>query len=208
MAHPQQHFFVSGVKQFLPDFFKGKRVLEIGSLNLNGSVREFFEGAQYIGLDIGEGRDVDIVCPGQDYGEKAESFDVVISCEAMEHNPAWSRTWLNMLRVTKPDGLVVMSCATTGRKQHGTEQFDPGSSPLTMSKGQNYYRNLLRDDFTSIVVHDAWFSVWAFFVDHTNHDLYFFGLGKEASSNLQEIARNLKTALDDYYYKRNVLGFQ
>src|SRR4051812_1784880 len=108
MAHPQQQFFVGGVKQFLPEFFTDQRVLEIGSLNLNGSVREFFTNCAYVGLDIGEGRDVDVVCPGEDYGERADSFDVVISCEAMEHNAQWRKTWLNTLRLVKPTGLVIM----------------------------------------------------------------------------------------------------
>ena len=43
MSHPQQLFFVGGIKQFLGELFQHTKVLEIGSLDINGSVRSFFE---------------------------------------------------------------------------------------------------------------------------------------------------------------------
>jgi SAM-dependent methyltransferase len=208
MSHPQQLFFVGGIKQFLGEFFQQKKVLEIGSLDINGSVRTFFEGCEYVGLDVGEGKGVDLVCYGEDHGAKANEFDVVISCEAMEHNPGWRKTWLNMLRVVKESGLVVMTCASTGRRQHGTVEYTPTDSPLTMEKNQSYYRNLVEDDFKAIIPCDAWFSVWSFYCDHTSHDLYFFGLGKDASPEAVQKATELRAALADYYHKRNVLGLQ
>lgn len=208
MSHPQQLFFVGGVKQFLGDFFQQKKVLEIGSLDINGSVRGLFEGCEYIGLDVGEGKGVDLVGYGEDFGGKADAFDVVISCEAMEHNPGWRKTWLNMVRLAKASGLVVMTCASTGRRQHGTLEYSPSDSPLTMQKQQNHYRNLVEDDFKAILPCDAWFSVWLFCQDHTSHDLYFFGLGKEASAEAVQQATELRAALADHYHKRNVLGLQ
>ena len=206
MAHSQQFFFVNGVKQFLPAYFSGRSVLEIGSLNLNGSVRQFFSDCQYIGLDIGEGRDVDLVCHGENYGAAADSCDVVISCEAMEHNPQWQKTWLNMLRIAKPDGLVIMSCATHGRRQHGTAEFNPSDSPLTTAQGANYYRNLTAADFQGIVNHDAWFAVWGFYQDLSSHDLYFFGVGKQATEEHSAQARQLAAALQVHYERVNALG--
>ncbi|MET3178811.1 UNVERIFIED_ORG: SAM-dependent methyltransferase [Variovorax guangxiensis] len=206
MSHPQQRFFVAGVKQFLPSYFSGRAVIEIGSLNLNGSVREFFQDCNYLGLDVGEGPDVDLVCHGENYGGAANGTDVVISCEAMEHNPQWKKTWLNMLRLVKEDGLVVMTCATPGRRQHGTVEFNPSDSPLTIDKSQNYYRNLAASDFTDLLQHDAWFSVWGFFEDRSSHDLYFFGVGKEAGEEIRAQALQLHAALKDHYHKVNVLG--
>jgi SAM-dependent methyltransferase len=208
MSHPQQQFFVGGIKQFLPGYFAGKRVLEVGSLNLNGSVREFFADCDYVGLDVGEGRDVDVVCAGEDYGEKSGAFDVVISCEAMEHNVQWRKTWLNMVRLLKDDGLLILTCATAGRRQHGTEQYNPGDSPLSLQKSGNYYQNLTEQDFRSVLVVESWFSVSSFFVDHCAYDLYFFGLGRAAAPEVLEKGRQLRDALTDYYHKRNVLGFQ
>lgn len=206
MSHIQQRFFVNGVKQFLPTFFQNSKVLEIGSLNLNGSVREFFTDCQYLGIDVGMGPDVDEVCYGEDFGAKANSFDTVISCEAMEHNPGWQKTWLNMIRVLHSQGLMIMTCATHGRKQHGTENFQPHDSPLTTSLGQNYYKNLNAQDFIKITNPDNWFSEWGFFVDGSSYDLYFFGLGTAADTGTIESARSLKMALNEHYYRVNTLG--
>jgi len=206
MAHVQQFFYVNAIKQFLPEYFEGKKVLEIGSLNLNGSIRQFYQGCEYTGLDIGEGRDVDVVCPGEHFGAPAASFDVVVSCEAMEHNPAWRATWLNMLRLMKPTGLLIMTCATTGRRQHGTEEFLPADSPLTVGKKQNYYRNLLAQDFTSLCQMESWFPVQAFHTDYSCHDLYFFGIGPECSADVRSRAQSLLNSLDKYFHDKNILG--
>ncbi|MBV8380747.1 MAG: hypothetical protein JO369_08325 [Paucibacter sp.] len=206
MSHPQQLFFVGSVKQFLGEFFRHRKVLEIGSLDINGSVRQFFEECDYTGLDVGEGKGVDVVCYGEDFGAKANSYDVVISCEAMEHNPGWKKTWLNMLRLASESGLVVMTCATIGRGQHGTRESSPADSPLTIQNNQNYYCNLVEADFSSLVVLDTWFSVWTFHYDHTSHDLYFFGLGHGAGPDAVHRAKELRTQFSNYYHKRNVLG--
>jgi SAM-dependent methyltransferase len=206
MAHHQQFFFLQAVKQFLPEYFAERKVLEIGSLNINGSIRQFYERCEYTGLDVGEGRDVDVVCFGEDYGAAAGLFDMVVSCEAMEHNPGWKKTWLNVLRLVKPDGLVVMTCATLGRRQHGTAEFDPTSSPLTIEKKINYYKNLVPEDFNAIVSHDAWFGQHAFNMDYDSRDLYFFGVGHDATPDTLNKAANLKHALAKYYHDKNVLG--
>lgn len=206
MAHIQQFVYVNGVRQFLPEYFEARRVLEIGSLNINGSVRQFFQGCDYLGIDVGEGAGVDRICRGQDFDAPAESFDTVITCEMMEHNPDWARTWLNMIRVMKPDGLLVLTCATVGRKQHGTSEYQPGASPLTVSKQQEHYRNLVADDIAGLMRLERWFSEHAFHVDHESHDLYFVGVGSNAADGVRERARLLIRSLDQYYENKNVAG--
>jgi hypothetical protein len=58
-------------------------VIEVGNLNLNGSVREFFSECDYLGLEVGEGegegQDVDLVSFGENYGGMANSTDMLIS---------------------------------------------------------------------------------------------------------------------------------
>lgn len=206
MAHPEQFFFIHNLKAQLGQYFVGTKVLEIGSLDINGSVRVFFENCDYTGIDVGDGKHVDVVCPGEDYGMPSSSFDVIISCEAMEHNFEWKKTWLNMLRMAKDDGLVIMTCAAPGRKQHGTEQFKPGDSPLTIEKGRNYYRNMVPQDFEGIVSLDEWFSLWSFQIDNVSHDLYFFGVCKGASEQARMHAASLKAGFTQYYHNKNVIG--
>ncbi len=176
MSHPRQRNFVKRAAEHLPGFFHNASVLEVGSLNINGSVREFFRGCRYTGIDIGAGRDVDVVCAGQRYDAPDGSCDHVISCEAMEHNPFFKGTFLNMLRICRSGGLVTLTCATTGRHEHGTTRTTPGESPLTVGEGWNYYRNLARRDFRRICDLEREFACHRIWINWLSFDLYFLGL--------------------------------
>ena len=150
MAHDYQHEFVEYVKNNNEDFFSDKKVLEVGSLNINGSVRDLFNDCDYIGIDVGEGIGVDVVCSGHEYDASDDTFDVTLSTECFEHNPYWAETFANMVRLTKSGGLVFFTCATTGRPEHGTTRTSPRCSPLTIKKGWDYYLNLEENDFRDI----------------------------------------------------------
>ena len=106
MSHYQQREFVQRLKNKLPQYFRNQKVLEIGSLNINGTIRDFFNDCNYIGIDVGFGPNVDIVCEGQSYNAPDKSYDVICSAECFEHNPYWMETFKNMLRLCKEDGLV------------------------------------------------------------------------------------------------------
>jgi SAM-dependent methyltransferase len=163
---------------FLPSFFVVKRVLEVGSLDINGSVRTHFVRCTYTGADLAPGPGVDIACPGQLLGFPSSSFDVSISCECFEHNPYWIETFLNMLRMTRDGGLVLMSCATTRRREHGTARTDAQASPFTAALGWTYYRNLTQRDFERRIPLANWFDDWFFRSSPESYDLYFVGLRK------------------------------
>jgi SAM-dependent methyltransferase len=175
MAHPEQLEFIRHVKTHLPHYFEKNSVLEIGSLDINGTIRGFFNNCEYTGLDVAPGPGVDIVCDGQNFDAADASFDVVISCEVMEHNPHWQATMANMIRLLKPGGLIIMSCATIGRKEHGTARSKPNASPLTVEKEWNYYRNLTERDIVrrldlTTLEHWVCFSNW------NHYDLYLLGI--------------------------------
>ena len=174
MAHQQQFDFVKTVADFFTNNFANCKVLEVGSLDINGSVRQFFTNCDYIGIDLGMGRGVDVICPGQDYDAPDNTFDTCISCECFEHNPDWVLTFVNMYRMTKPGGLIVMSCATTGRKEHGTKRTSPADAPFC----GDYYKNLTEQDFLDNLRIDNMFSVYEFAVGQATKDLYFYGVKK------------------------------
>ena len=174
MAHQQQFDFVSAVVSFYPDNFVNCKVLEVGSLDINGSVRQFFKDCNYIGIDLGEGKGVDIVCTGQDYDAPDNEFDTIISCECFEHNPDWVATFQNMHRMTKPNGLIVMTCATTGRAEHGTKRTSPQDAPFC----GDYYKNLTEQDFLDNLKIDNMFSTYEFGIGKATKDLYFYGVKK------------------------------
>ena len=169
MSHQAQLDFVAIVRAMYPDYFVRKQVLEIGSLNINGSIRPFFEQCVYVGVDLGEGRDVDLVARGENLAYHDGSFDVVASCECFEHNPEWVATLNNMIRMSK--GLVFFSCATTGRPEHGTPRTSPHDAPFC----GDYYRNLTEEDVRSAIDLSV-FKDYQFLTNDKVHDLYFWGI--------------------------------
>ena len=106
-----------------PSDVRGKRVLEVGSLDVNGSVRGdvvALRPAEYVGIDIRPGPGVDVICDAGDlvarFGENA--FDVVISTELLEHARDWRRIVSNIKRVTSPGGLMIVSTRSYGVDFH------------------------------------------------------------------------------------------
>lgn len=176
MSHGEQQAFFGETARRFPGHFAGARVLEVGSLDINGSVRRWFTDCDYTGVDVGPGPGVDVVAQGQDLDFPDGWFDTAVSAECFEHNPYWSETFANMARMVRPGGLVAFSCASTGRPEHGTERADPGSSPLTVGLGWNYYRNLEEGDFRAEHDVDGLFTEHCFSVHAGSHDLYFWGV--------------------------------
>lgn len=187
MSHSEQKTFVSNLKNNYFQFFKHKKVLEIGSLNINGTIRDFFEDCEYTGIDLEEGPGVDIVCEGQNYDNPDCSYDVVCSLECFEHNPYWFETFKNMIRLCSPNGLVFFTCATKGREEHGTHNNKPEDSPFTLNKGWDYYKNLTEIDFLNKIDLSKYFKYHSFSVNQESHDLYFFGIKKENISQFQKL---------------------
>ena len=171
MSHQSQLNFVAGVKQQFPEYFKKGRILEIGSLDINGSVRQFFEDCDYTGVDIGEGKGVDLVARGEELSFFDGNFSVCISCECLEHNPEWAKTFNNMVRMCS--GLVIMTCATTGRPEHGTRRTSPSDAPFC----GDYYRNLTEQDIRDNCDLSK-FKEYQFSTNASPADLYFWGICK------------------------------
>jgi SAM-dependent methyltransferase len=185
MAHPEQAEFFSGVRAHYPASFDGARVLEVGSLDINGSVRELFSKCDYTGVDLQLGPGVDLAVQGQLVEFASGHFDTSISAECLEHNPFWRETVANMLRMTRPGGLVMISCATTGRLEHGTSRTNPDASPFTTAQKWEYYKNLTASDIESSLNLKGWLTDWSSWVNFITRDLYFVGLrhGGEAALN-------------------------
>jgi SAM-dependent methyltransferase len=103
---------------------KGKRVIDVGSYDFNGSIRpliESWEPAEYIGVDILDGASVDVVCNADDLVDKfgKESFDVVLSLEMLEHSRNWKRSISNIKNICKPNGIILITTRSYGYPCHG-----------------------------------------------------------------------------------------
>lgn len=64
----------------------GRSVLEIGSYNVNGSVRHLFTGP-YFGVDTRPGPGVDLVIDELQHDYNGGGYEVVVSTETLEHDP-------------------------------------------------------------------------------------------------------------------------
>lgn len=101
----------------------GKSVLEVGSLDVNGSPRriiEPLEPSSYIGVDVRSGPKVDLVCDASDlvsvFG--SERFDLVVSTEMLEHAKDWRLAVTSMKLVLAPGGLLLITTRSPGFPRH------------------------------------------------------------------------------------------
>ncbi len=101
----------------------GKRVLEIGSFDVNGTVRPGVEAlncAEYIGIDFRQGKGVNIVCNADDLIETfgKNSFDIVISTSFLEHAENWKKVISGSKNVVKEGGVMLHTTVSKGFGLH------------------------------------------------------------------------------------------
>ena len=102
----------------------GRTVIEVGSLDVNGSFRslvEPFKPERYTGIDIVDGPGVDEICKAENiisrYGK--ETFDVLIATELLEHVVNWQTIISNFKQALKPSGILIITTRSKGCFYHG-----------------------------------------------------------------------------------------
>ncbi len=93
------------------------RVLDVGGSDVNGSYRAVFDRSnyEYVVADVDAGPNVSIML--QDpyaFPLPDRSADIVISGQAFEHIEFFWRTFAEMVRVLKPDGVIVLIAPSAG----------------------------------------------------------------------------------------------
>jgi SAM-dependent methyltransferase len=121
MCHASCIDFVAS--QLSADEIQGSDVLEVGSRDVNGSVRPVVERARpasYVGVDIEEGPGVDELCDATELVSRfgAEQFDVVLSTELLEHVRDWREAVTQMKEVLRPGGTLVITTRSRGFGVH------------------------------------------------------------------------------------------
>lgn len=105
-----------------PFLQKSARVLEVGSRNVNGSIRDMFSVyvSEYIGVDLFVGSGVDLVINVADLSRtfEYESFDIVASTEMLEHCLNWQDALYQMVLVLRQDGLMLITTRSPGFEMH------------------------------------------------------------------------------------------
>jgi SAM-dependent methyltransferase len=86
----------------------GRSVLEVGSANVNGSLRTLFHGP-YIGIDLRPVEGVDVVASGNKLPYDDGAFGVVVCTETLSHDPQFWLTIVEMYRVMARDGYLLLT---------------------------------------------------------------------------------------------------
>lgn len=184
--HIEARDFLTFVASMLPQYFKGVRVLDVGSGDINGNNKFLFDATSiYRGNDVAPGKNVDIVSKTSKLPFKNPIFDTIISSECFEHDPEYIQSFRKIISILKPGGLFVFTCASTGRAEHGTLRTSPRASLATRAKvaqWQTYYKNLTIENVQEAFDINTHFCTWQSYFHTTHGDLFFVGIKRSDSS--------------------------
>ena len=92
------------------------KVLEVGSQNFNGGLRDLKSSKMsWFGIDVSQGPGVDLIVEvGGTFPFEDENFDLVVASSVFEHDIQFWTTFLEMVRVTKQDGLILLIVPSQG----------------------------------------------------------------------------------------------
>ena len=136
---------------------EGLSVLEFGSYNVNGTVRDHFYGADFFGIDTRDGPGVDFVCDAAEF-DGEERYDVVVSAETLEHAERPAEIVARAHDSLKPGGLFILTAAAPERAPH-----NGNGDPL--QEGEEHYAGIEPNALA------GWLESWDFFrLTHSPED--------------------------------------
>lgn len=108
MHESVQDFVKNSIKRH---HIQGGNVLEVGSYNVNGSVRPYLESLDpksYTGIDIVKGPGVDLVYnpSEEDLPCNRKFYDLVVSTEMLEHCEYWKLSLEDMVNAIRQPGVT------------------------------------------------------------------------------------------------------
>lgn len=124
------------------------RVLIVGSLDVNGSVRPYFDRTKIVGIDLFEGEGVDHVVDAHHLLEPESlekifdrnyvvEFDVVVCTEMLEHDDEFWTTLYNISVLLRRGGYFIL---TARGARPGVEGVRHGESMWEHAYPDDYYR--------------------------------------------------------------------
>ena len=90
-------------------------VVEVGSRDINGSVRALIDCKTYTGIDLAAGAGVDVV---GDAFDMRHPCDLVVCMEVLEHEPRAEALVAHMAGWLRPGGAMLVTAAGPGRADH------------------------------------------------------------------------------------------
>jgi predicted SAM-dependent methyltransferase len=110
--------------KYCDDLSSSSIVIDFGCGSLPAIMREIFGySAKYIGIDMEESPNVDIVCNNRDTPFSNAYADIIISTSCFEHDDCFWMTFLEMCRILKSGGFIYINAPSAG-PYHGC----PGDS--------------------------------------------------------------------------------
>jgi SAM-dependent methyltransferase len=155
--------------------FERPVVVEVGSADVNGSLRSVApRDCQYVGLDFAPGKGVDVVLTDP-YRYPLESgfADVVVTSSCFEHAQFFWLSFLEILRILKPEGVVYVNVPSNGsyhRYPVDCWRFYPDAG-LALSRWaqRNGLSTLLLESFIGFQDSEMWNDFVAVFLKDRTH---------------------------------------
>jgi hypothetical protein len=122
---------------------------------------------------------VDLVSKCHELSFNEEEFDIVLSSECFEHDMYYEKSITKMMKMLKQNGLCVITCASTGRPEHGTRRtssWDSLTTCINNDEWSDYYKNLTEEDILAIPGFIENFKYYRFYYNPHSFDLYFVGI--------------------------------
>lgn len=136
---------------------KNPKIIDLGSLDNdgNGSIKELINfKSEYIGVDVSSGNNVDIVLKDPyKFPFEDNSIDAIVSISAFEHTKFFWLSYLEILRVLKPEGLFFLNAPSNSDfHRHDTDSWrfypDSGLTLIDWANKNNYDPEVL-EHYTS-----------------------------------------------------------
>jgi len=153
-----------------------EKILEVGALDVNGSLRDFQpKDSDWIGVDLEAGNGVDVVVerstklPFED-----NTFDLILATSVFEHDSMFWMTFNEMLRVVKDGGFIYLCAPSNGwvhRYPLDVYRFYPDAGVALEEWGKLSRSSLkLQESFISERDGDIWNDFCAIFsLSETSH---------------------------------------
>ena len=137
-------------------------ILDVGSMNLNGTLRDVASPNWiYTGTDIEEGDGVDTILDDpHSFPFENETFDAIVSTSCFEHDDMFWVTFREMLRVLKSGGYIYINTPSNGNYHaHPVDnwRFYPDAGLALESWGRHNEAHLtLCESFVANEMQDIW----------------------------------------------------
>lgn len=149
-------------------------VIDIGSQDVNGSLKSVTPNCfNYIGVDFQKAKNVDVILDNPyKYPFEDQTIDIVVSSSCLEHSEFFWLTFLEMVRVAKPDGLIYLNAPSQG--QYHDYPVDcwrfMADAPKALSKYANNFYDFNTTLLQTYIDPDGpWHDMVAIYCKDSNH---------------------------------------